>query len=69
MSKYIDYSLLDIPEINTLMFHPQKVWFPVPEYAEDIMIPVDSSVSISARFYGYNAELPTVLFFLSLIHI
>jgi pimeloyl-ACP methyl ester carboxylesterase len=63
MSKYIDYSLLNIPAISTLMFHPQKVWFPVPEYAEDIMIPVDDSVSISARFYGYDAELPTVLFF------
>ena len=63
MSKSIDYSLLDIPEIIGMMFHPQRVWSPVPDYGQDLMVEVEPDVPISCRFYGYDKSMPTVLFF------
>ena len=63
MSKTIDYSLLDIPEITSMMFHPQRAWSPVPYYGQDLMVEVEPDVSISCRFYGYDKSMPTGLFF------
>jgi pimeloyl-ACP methyl ester carboxylesterase len=63
MEQAIDYSLLDLPEISQAMFYPQQVWSPTPPEASDHLIPVDSGVSISGRFYPRDRELPSILFF------
>ena len=59
----IDYSILDTPEITSRMFYPESMWWPPENTAEDHLIPVDSTVSLSARYYPSDPSFPTILFF------
>lgn len=57
------YSLLDKPEILMFLFHPR----PQPEgeftSGEELIIPVDSNISVGARYYHASRDAPTLLFF------
>ena len=59
----IDYSILDTPEITNRMFYPESMWWPPQDSAEDHLIPVNSSVSLSARYYPSKPSSPAILFF------
>ena len=59
----IDYSILDTPEITNRMFYPESMWWPPENTVEDHRIPVDSNVSISARYYPSEPSFPAILFF------
>ena len=63
MYEPIDYSPLDHPLMSQTMFYPQRVWSTPPSGATDHLIPVDTGVSVSARFYPLEPESPNVLFF------
>lgn len=63
MYQEVDYSPLDHPLISMTMFHPQRVWSPPPAGATDHLIPVETGVSVSARFYPLDSSSPSVLFF------
>ncbi|MFP4255663.1 MAG: alpha/beta hydrolase [Desulfobacterales bacterium] len=59
-----DVSVLDRPEILSILFHPRPA--PPggpPEGAEDIAVPAPDGAALGCRFYTVSAELPHVLFF------
>jgi pimeloyl-ACP methyl ester carboxylesterase len=58
-----DYSVLDIPPILNIMFHPRKGYSPCPKNAFDLIVPVSDGVGIAARFYTKGEVKPSVLFF------
>jgi fermentation-respiration switch protein FrsA (DUF1100 family) len=61
----IDYSAFDRPEILMFLFHPRPEWGPPrsPSSPEDMLIPVEKEVAVSARFYLASKDAPTILFF------
>jgi alpha-beta hydrolase superfamily lysophospholipase len=63
MPRAIDYSLFDSPDLMARMFFPRRVWTPPPPGARDFMVPVERSVSLSARLYTLNKQSPIILFF------
>lgn len=65
MLKEPDYSLLDNPDILQLVFYPRRDWTAAPSRAKDYLAPVNSSISISCRFYpaGKDSPAPAILYF------
>ena len=59
----IDYSSLDQPFLQSIIFYPRQDHTPCPENAFDLPIWVADGVSISCRFYTGRDEWPWVLFF------
>ena len=58
-----DYSVLDIPPLLNIMFHPRKGYSPCPKNAFDLVVPVGDGVEIGARFHIKGEGRPSVLFF------
>lgn len=60
-----DYSLLDVPEVLTRLFHPRpEVSFLCGRtVAREVLIPVAPEVELGARFYEAGPGSPTLLFF------
>ncbi|MGB5159085.1 alpha/beta hydrolase [Desulfobacterium sp. N47] len=60
-----DYSLLDHPEILTLLFHPRPDWsaFSQTKGVEEISILVEDGVNIGGKFHGTEKAAPVILFF------
>lgn len=63
MSDQPDYSVLDRPEIVRFVFYPRRDWTPPPAGAVDHLVPVESGVSISCRFYPASPGAPCMLYF------
>jgi len=61
----IDYSVLDRPEILMYLFHPrpESTWGNPDQPGVDIPIPVDTDITIGARFHLAGKADPTILFF------
>lgn len=64
-TSHIDFSHLDIPEVLTGLFHPRSEYEPTekPADAIDMLIPVEGSIAVGARFYMKDKSAPNVLFF------
>lgn len=58
-----DYALLDRAGASSMMFYPRPDPFPPPTGASDHLIEVEAGVAIGARFYAFDAALPTILYF------
>ncbi|MFC1919403.1 alpha/beta hydrolase [Chloroflexota bacterium] len=63
MSGKVDYSVLDLPQFQQLIFYPRAYWTIPQPGATDHMVSVEGGISISARFYPISRESPTILFF------
>lgn len=63
MLKEPDYSFFDAPEILQFIFYPRRDWTPAPANARDYMVPVDSFVSVSCRFYASSRGSASILYF------
>jgi pimeloyl-ACP methyl ester carboxylesterase len=59
----IDFSALDQPSILSFIFYPRRDFSDCPGNAFDLFIPVDSSVSISCRFFLGHPRWPWILYF------
>lgn len=61
----MDYATFDRPEILSVLFHPRREWqhSSSDSPAEDLLIPVETDVVISARFHSVQNSGPMVLFF------
>ena len=57
------FPALDRPEVTRYLFHPRAEAGPPPAGAVDVMIPVEETVSIGARFHPADADAPHLLFF------
>ena len=64
-AKTMDYGLLDRPEILMFLFHPRKEGWGMPGQSPglDVSIPVETDVSIGARFHISGKTDPSILFF------
>ncbi len=58
----VDFSLLDRPDILSVMFYPRRDMTPGPPEADDLAIPVDGA-TLHARFHPNDPAGPVVLFF------
>ena len=61
----VDYTVLDRPEVLTVLFHPRaetSISRPSSSFS-DLSIPVDEDVVIGARFHLAEKAAPNVLFF------
>ncbi len=63
MSHDSDYSGLDQPQVLGIIFYPRSVWTKIPPGARDYLIPVDTGVSVSSRFFPAGKDAPCVLLF------
>ena len=64
MSKKIDLTVLDRPEVLTLLFHPRKEsGRTVPAFALTRDIETDDGIHIGARLYLTDPDSPHILFF------
>ncbi len=57
------FSMLDRPEIRSVMFYPQRIGSSPPAGARELFMPVAAEVRLHARIYGGAAERPTILLF------
>lgn len=58
-----DYALLDAVGAAGMMFFPRPDPQPTPPGASDLPIDVGPGASVNARFYAFDATLPTILYF------
>lgn len=58
-----NYGLLDMVGAGGMMFYPRPDTTPLPPEASDLPIEVGPGVSVNARFYAFDAALPTILYF------
>jgi pimeloyl-ACP methyl ester carboxylesterase len=60
-----DYSVLDRPEILMFLFHPRAEggFNPGAGTGQDVAIPVETDISIGARFHMAGKNNPNILFF------
>ena len=58
-----DFSLLDRPEILSVMFYPRPDGTPPPPGASDLSVPVADDVAVHCRWYPLATAAPAVLFF------
>lgn len=58
-----NYAVLDRPEILQFVFFPRREWTPTPPGARDFLIPVETGVNISARFYPASNSTTSILYF------
>jgi len=63
LSRQPDYSVLDQHEIIQFVFYPRREWTPLPRGAKDYLVPVETGISISCRFYPFSDEAPCILYF------
>ncbi|MCX7679327.1 MAG: lysophospholipase [Spirochaetes bacterium] len=61
----IDYSILDHPQILSLLFYPRKEfgWQNSPLTYSELDIPTPDGNLLGSRFYFSSAHAPTILFF------
>ncbi len=59
----VNYSVLDRPEILTLLFHPRLESSAPTTSGISITIPVEEDVAIGARFHMADKAFPNILFF------
>jgi hypothetical protein len=58
-----DYSQLDQSPLLSFLFYPRRDFTRCPEGAFDLMVPVESEISISCRLYAANRTWPWILYF------
>jgi alpha-beta hydrolase superfamily lysophospholipase len=58
-----DFSLIDRPEVVSVLFYPRPDASPPPAGARDLMIPVAGDERVHARWYPLDRTAPAVLFF------
>lgn len=60
-----DYSQYDQPDILSFLFHPRREYgsFGSDSAAHDILIPVDTGISVGGRIFMADRNSPSVLFF------
>jgi uncharacterized protein len=58
-----DYSQIDRSPLIGLLFYPRQDFTPCPRGAFDLLVPVDTGISISTRFYEKNQDWPWILYF------
>ena len=58
-----DFSLLDRPQILSMLFYPRPDASPPPSGARDLMVPVADAVTVHCRWHPLSPEAPAVLFF------
>lgn len=60
-----NYEILDQPQVLNFLFHPRPQIDARPSHTgrQDMMIPVDDTVSIGASLHVAGAAAPTILFF------
>lgn len=58
-----DFSLLNRPEILSMMFYPRRDASSPPRGARDLMVPVAGGVRVHCRWHPLSADAPAVLFF------
>lgn len=59
-----DYAALDVPEVLLRIFHPRPEFLAgTPPGAYDLAIPVDTGVTVGARFHPAGQAAPVILFF------
>ncbi|HPQ45573.1 MAG TPA: alpha/beta fold hydrolase [Syntrophales bacterium] len=60
-----DYRMIDIPEVLTSLFYPRRDDGPFRPKGDvhDMLIPVDDTVVVGARFHHAHKTAPTILFF------
>jgi len=63
MSYRNDYSALDRPEILRFVFYPRRDFVAAPAGAVDHLVPVESGISVSCRFYIHGQDSPSIIFF------
>ncbi|MEK7847771.1 MAG: alpha/beta fold hydrolase [Chloroflexota bacterium] len=63
MADAVDYSVLDIPEFQRIIFYPRPDRTPPPPGATDHSIPIGGGVAVSGRFYPAPAGTATLLYF------
>ena len=59
----LDYALLDRLGAASSIFYPRADPAPAPSWARDVDIPVADGVRIAGRFYQFDSQLPTILYF------
>ena len=58
-----DFSLLDRPEILSMLFYPQPDASPPPPGARDQMVSVAEGIAVHCRWHPLSPEAPAILFF------
>jgi uncharacterized protein len=58
-----DFSVLDRPEIRSVMFYPRRDRTPAPAGAIDLNVPVGDDVHVHVRIHAGLPSQPTILFF------
>jgi uncharacterized protein len=58
-----DFSLLDRPQIRSIMFYPRRDRAPAPEGARDLFTTAADGVRLHIRIYAGAADLPSIVFF------
>jgi hypothetical protein len=58
-----DYSQIDRSPLIGFLFYPRQDFTPCPRGAFDLLVPVDTGISISTRFYEKNKDCPWILYF------
>lgn len=58
-----DYSILDMPEVVSLVFYPRRDFTKAPPNASDHFIAVDKDTSVSCRFYVHGQDSPSIIYF------
>jgi uncharacterized protein len=58
-----DFSLLDRPDILSMMFYPRPDASPAPAGAQDLMVAAGEGAAVHCRWYPLAINAPAVLFF------
>lgn len=58
-----DFTVLDQPEILSVLFYPRRDASPAPPGARDLMIPVAEGIAVHGRWHPLTPDAPAVLFF------
>ncbi len=60
-----DYTIFDISQITNFLFHPRPEYGDIVkrEHWEEILIPVEDTINIGARFYPAEKKAPVLIFF------
>jgi len=63
MVREVDYSVLDLPQFQQLIFYTRAYWTEPPSGTADHMVSVEGGISVSCRFYPVARSSPSILFF------
>ena len=58
-----DYSQIDRSPLLNFLFYPRKDTSSCPEGAFDLLVPVETGISVACRFYSGHSTWPWILYF------